>query len=492
MTSRSRTVLLVVLLGVFSFALMQSLINPVLPQLQRELGTTPDLITWVVTAFLLSASVFTPILGRMGDQYGKDRMLVLALTALAVGSLVSALATDITLMIVGRSIQGIGGSVLPLAFGILRDEMPREKIPSTIGLASALVAVGGGIGIVLSGPLNDLLGLRALFWVPMALTAVAATAARLVVPPSPTRSSGRINWISSLLMASWLLTLLLPLTQASRWGWGSARVIGLLIAAAVLAAGWVITENRSKSPLVDMRMMQLPAVWTTNLVSLLMGMGLYSVFGFMPAFVQSSPAGGYGFAASVTEAGLLLLPMTVTMFLAGLMAARLVALLGARAVLAASAALNTVALMMLAFQHDHVWQVIVAMLILGVAFGSAVSTMSNVIVAAVRPDQTGIANGVNANVRTIGGALGAALMGGLISADLGANGLPTENGYLLGFAALALASLGSVLAALLIPKPRTSEQQRQDPVLASESVGHKTDLGRPKSHGDDDYGDVRL
>ncbi|TWD17677.1 putative MFS family arabinose efflux permease [Streptomyces sp. T12] len=491
MSSRSRIVLLVVLLGVFSFALMQSLINPVLPQLQQDLGTTPDLITWVVTAFLLSASVFTPILGRMGDRYGKDRMLVLALIALAVGSLVSALATDITLMIVGRSIQGIGGSILPLAFGILRDEMPREKISSTVGLASALVAVGGGIGIVLSGPLSDLLGLRALFWVPMALTALAAVAARLVVPPSPTRSSSGINWISSLLMATWLLALLLPLTQASKWGWDSARVIGLLITAAVLATGWVMTENRSTSPLVDMRMMRLPAVWTTNLVSLLMGMGLYSVFGFMPAFVQSSPAGGYGFDASVTEAGLLLLPMTVTMFFAGLMAVRLVTLLGARTVLAAAAALNAVALTILAFQHDHVWQVIVAMLILGVAFGSAVSTMSNVIVAAVRPDQTGIANGVNANVRTIGGALGAALMGGIISAHLGEAGLPKETGYILGFAALALAALGSVLAAMLIPKPRESDGIRQGSARAGESK-HKTGIVQPPREEHDAHGDVRL
>ncbi|WP_159054916.1 MFS transporter [Streptomyces sp. NRRL WC-3723] len=452
MSSRPRTVLHTVLLGVFSFALLQSLINPVLPQLQQNLHTTPDLITWVVTAFLLSASVFTPVLGSLGDRYGKDRMLVIALTALAVGSLVSTVATDITVMIVGRVIQGIGGSVVPLAFGIIRDEMPRERIPAAIGLASALTAVGGGIGIVLAGPLSDFLGLRALFWVPMALTAVAAVTARLAVPPSPTRSEDRVNWASSLLMAAWLLALLVPLTQASSWGWGSGKVIGLLIAAVVLATAWVVTESRSASPLVGMRMMRMPALWTTNLVSLLLGMGIYSVFGFMPAFLQSPTESGYGFDASVTEAGLLLLPMTVAMFVSGLVSVRLARLLGTRTVLTATAVLNVGALVMLAFRHDHVWQVIVAMLLLGVSCGGAVSTMSNVIVAAVRPDQTGVANGVNANVRTIGGALGAALMGGVISAHLGAAGLPTEDGYVLGFAALGFAGLGSVFAALLIPE----------------------------------------
>ncbi|MEV6781248.1 MFS transporter [Streptomyces sp. NPDC051098] len=450
--AKPRAVLIVVLLGVFSFALLQSLINPVLPQLQQDLETTQALVTWVITAFLLSASVFTPILGRLGDRYGKDRMLVLALTALAAGSLVSALATDISVMIIGRVIQGVGGSVLPLSFGIIRDEVPRDRIPSAIGLASALTAVGGGVGIVLSGPLTDALGLRALFWIPVGITAAAAIAARLVVPPSPSRSEGSISWSSSILMAGWLLTLLVPLTQASKWGWGSGRVVGLLITAVVLASAWGVVESRSASPLVDMRMLRIPAIWTTNLVSLLLGTGLFAVFGFVPAFLQSPQGSGYGFNASVTEAGLLLLPMTVAMFAAGLLSVRLTRVLGARAVLTSAAVLNMAALAMLAFQHDHVWQVVVAMGLLGISFGGAVATMSNVIVTAVRPDQTGIANGVNANVRTIGGAVGAALMGGILSAHLGDAGLPTEDGYIYGFAVLGLAALGSVFAALRVPK----------------------------------------
>lgn len=454
--SRPRAVLAVVLLGVFAFALLQSLINPVLPQLQQDLHTTQSLVTWVVTAFLLSASVFTPILGRLGDRYGKDRMLVIALTALAAGSLISALATDITVMIAGRAVQGIGGSVLPLAFGIVRDEMPRERIPGAIGLASALTAVGGGIGIVLSGPLSQALGLRALFWIPMVFTAIAAVAARLVIPPSPSRNQAPVSWYSSLLLAGWLLALLVPLTQAAIWGWTSGKVVGSLIAAVTLAVVWVVTENRSPSPLVDMRMLRIPAVWTTNLVSLLFGTGLFAVFGFMPAFLQSPPEDGYGFGASVTQAGLLLLPMTVAMFLSGLLSVRLSSSLGARTVLVATAVLNALALTTLAFEHDHTWQVLFAMALLGTAFGGAVATMSNVIVAAVRPDQTGVANGVNANVRTIGGSLGTALMGGIISAHMGSTGLPTESGYTYGFAVLAIAALAAVLAALFIPRRDTS------------------------------------
>ncbi|SNS36678.1 MFS transporter [Actinacidiphila glaucinigra] len=455
--ARPRAVLAVVLLGVFAFALLQSLINPVLPRLQEELGTTQTHITWVVTAFLLSASVFTPVLGRLGDRYGKDRMLVVALAALAVGSLLSAAATGIGVMIAGRAVQGVGGSVLPLAFGIVRDELPRERIPGAIGLASALTAVGGGSGVVLAGPLEDALGIRALFWLPMVLTAIAAVAARIVVPPSPSRNDGPVSWASALLMAGWLIALLVPLTQAPVWGWSSGRVLGPLVAAVALAAAWITTERRSAGPLVDMRMLRVPAVWTTNLVSLLLGASVFAVLGFMPAFLQTPPESGYGFGASVTRAGLLLLPMTVAMSVAGPVSVRLTRLVGARTVLTSAAALNALALAGLALRHDRAWQAVVAMVLLGTAFGGAVATMSNIVVAAVHPGQTGVAAGVNANVRTVGGALGAALMGGIVGARAGDGGLPAEAGYTCGFAVLALAGLGAVLAAWLVPREGTAE-----------------------------------
>ncbi|PWR07329.1 MFS transporter [Micromonospora acroterricola] len=450
-SSQPRDILTVVLLSVFTFALLQSLINPVLPALQRDLRTTQSLVTWVMTAFLLSASVATPLLGRLGDRYGKHLVLVGSLIALAIGSLISAIAPNIAVMVVGRAIQGIGGGVLPLAFGIISDEMPRERIPGAIGVTAALTAVGGGAGIALAGPLTSLAGIRSLFWIPMVLTAVAAVMAYRVIPPSPFRSDTGVSWLASILLAGWLIALLVPLTQASSKGWASGMVVGPLIAAAVLAAVWILTETRSASPLVDMRMLRSTAVWATNLVSLLFGISLFASIAFLPAFVQTPPENGYGFGASVTQAGLLLLPITATMFLAGLASARLTASFGPRLILVAASALNVGSIAMLAFWHDRQWKVSVAMALLGVSFGSAFSTMANIIVATVRPDQTGVANGVTANVRTIGGSVGVALMGGIISAHTPAGGTPGEAGYTLGFAALGIAGVVALLAALLTP-----------------------------------------
>lgn len=455
----TRLVIPVLLLGVVSYALIQSLIAPVLPVIQHDLHTTQSTVTWVLTVNLLSASIFTPILGRLGDRAGKEKLLLVTLVALAVGSAISAVAPNIGVMLVGRAIQGLGGGVLPLAFGIVRDTLPRPRVAGAVGLVAAVLAIGTGLGVVLAGPIVDLLDYRALFWLPMIMVLVAAVATYFRMPASGARAPGRFSWTASVLLAGWLVALLVPLTEAAEWGWGSTRVLSLLLAAVVLAVAWIVVETRSASPLIDMRMMRTPAVWTTNLVALLFGVGLYGLLGFLPAFVQTPPSAGYGFGASVTRAGLLILPMSVAMFVSGLAAPRLTHRLGAKTVLVGGTLFAVASFAILTFAHQRQWQILVAMAVLGLGFGAAFATMSNVVVAAVPAHQTGVANGMNANIRTIGGSLGAALMASIVGAQVLPNGLPTENGYRYGFAALGIASAGAALAALLVPRHHQHEAE---------------------------------
>src|SRR5262249_28229331 len=150
-----------------TYGLLQSLILPVLPTIQQHVHTSQNSVTWVLTAYLLAAAVFLPIMGRTGDMIGKRKMLLVALGGLAIGSLLAALATSMLVMIVARVIQGLGGGLLPLSFGIIRDDFPREKVTGAIGLLSALIGLGGGVGLALSGPIVDHLGYEWLFVIPM-------------------------------------------------------------------------------------------------------------------------------------------------------------------------------------------------------------------------------------------------------------------------------------------------------------------------------------
>ena len=449
-----RVTLAILVVGIAAYALLQSLVIPVLTTVQHELHTSQAAVTWVLTAYLLSASIATPILGRVGDMYGKERVFVASLAALAIGSLLAALATSIGVMIVARVIQGLAGGLLPAAFGIIRDEFPAEKVTGAVGMLAALIAIGGGVGIVLAGPITDALGWHWLFWLPMIVTAVAAVAAVLFVPESPVRSPGRISWLPAILLSGWLVALLLPLSEASSWGWGSGSVIGLFAVAVLLAAGWVWSELRAATPLIDMTMMRRPAVWTNNLVALLIGVGMYATFAFLPEFVQTPSAAGYGFGASPTSSGLMLLPVSVTMFAVSVFTGGLARKLGGKSLVVAGCLIGSVAMVILAFAHAQQWEIYLAAGIMGVGIGPAFAAMSALVVAAVPADQTGVASGMNANIRTIGGAIGSAIMASIVTSHLEPSGLPKQVGYTTGFAVLAGGLVLAALSGMLIPSAR--------------------------------------
>ena len=456
-----RITYLVLLLGVTAYALLQSLVTPVLPTIQHDLHTSQGTATWVLTAYLLSASIFTPILGRVGDMVGKERMLVVTLLALAAGSVLAGLAHSIGVLILARAIQGIGGAVLPLSFGIVRDEFPAIKVATGVGVVAAMAAVGGGAGIVLAGPIVNSLNYHWLFWIPLIITLIAAVCAHLFVPESPVRTPGRISWLAAVLLSGWLVALLVAVSEAPKWGWGSSKVIGLIALAVVVGVAWVVVELRAREPLIDMHMMRVPAVWTNNLVAFLFGIGMYSVIAFLPQFLQTPKSTGYGFGASIIQSGLYLLPLTVTMFAFGMLSGRIAARYGSKAAVIVGSFFSLGAYLMLAFAHSESWEIYVASTLLGIGLGLAFSAMSNLIVQAVPPAQTGVASGMNANIRTIGGAVGAAVMSSIVTSTLLHSGYPAARGYTYGFAFLAAMTLVAIVGSIFIPTS-TSTAARDD------------------------------
>jgi MFS family permease len=318
--------------------------------------------------------------------------------------------------------------------------------------------VGGGIGLVVAGPIVKALSYHWLFWLPMVMTLAAALAAHFYVPESPERKPGRINLTSALLLSAWLVTLLLPVSQGHLWGWGSALTVSLFAASAVLLPVWVWAEARSDSPLVDMKMMRIPTVWTVNLVALLFGIGMYAMFAFLPQFMQTpDDVTGYGFGASVTESGMILIPQAAATFLAGLISGVLATRVGSKAVLVLGAGLTSLSTLALVLAHDHIWQVVIESAAMGLAFGFAFAALSNLIVDAVPQSQTGVASGMNDNIRTVGGALGSAVVASVITANARPDGFPLEAGYVHGFALLVATSALATLVAVFVPviKART-------------------------------------
>ena len=444
--------LAVLALGALSYALLQTMVAPALPEIQHELGATPTQVTWVLTVYLLSASIATPILGRLGDMFGKERMLVVVLGLFAVGSVICALSNSLALLVAGRAVQGAAGAVFPLAFGIIRDEFPRERVATGIGLISATFGIGGGAGLVLSGLIVDHLSYRWIFWFGLVVVIVATVATHLWVPESPVKSPARVDYGGAILLSAGLTAFLLVASEGNRWGWGSARIVGLLVAAAVLLVVWVWYELRVPEPLVDIDLLRLRGVWTTNLTGFMIGFGMFGSFILIPQFVQTPEASGYGFGADVTEAGLFMLPSAAVMLVAGPLAGSLAGRVGSKVPLLLGTACAAASFVLLSIAHDQAWQIVVAVGLLGLGIGLSFASMANLIVDAVPQHQTGEATGMNTIMRTVGGAFGAQIAATIITNHLEpGTGYPTEGGFTAAFVLGAVSVGVAFAAATLIP-----------------------------------------
>lgn len=447
-----------------AYALQQTLVIPALPALQRDLGTSTTWVTWTLTGFLLVASVATPLLGKLGDQYGKERLLLIALAIFFVGCVGAVVAPNIWVLIVFRAIQGTGGAVFPLSFAIIKDEFPEEKVGTAIGIVSAVFAVGGGLGLVLSGLIIDNLSWRWLFGVGAVAVALATVLVYRFVPESPIKTPSRVDYKGATLLSGGLIALLVALSEGENWGWTSTPTITLLTLAAVFLAVWGWAETRVPEPMVDMRMLARRPVLVANLTGLIAGFAMFGSFVLIPNFVQAPgrlPAQladlvHYGFGASATLTGLYLLPGALTGFFTGPLAGPLGKRYGSQVPMSLGMLLVTVGIGILALFHEQPWQIVLGMIILGSGLPLTFAAMAKVIIDTVKQSETGVATGMNTVMRTIGGVIGGQIGAAILTADtIGNTSIPAESAFATAFWMSATAALiAAVIALFVYPRGR--------------------------------------
>ncbi|GLY05445.1 MFS transporter [Actinoplanes sp. NBRC 101535] len=446
-------------LGGLAFATLQSLVSPALSTIGRELGASTADVSWVVTAYLLSASVLTPVLGRLGDMVGKRRVLIGVLTILAAGTLVAALAPNLTVLIVARVLQGASGAILPLSLGMVRDELPRKRVPGMVAVLSAISGIGAGVGIVAAGPIVEHLSWHWLFWMPLVLVVIALFGAVFGMQESPVRTPGRLDWLGTGILSVTLVALLMGISKGQSWGWADAKTIGLLALGAAGLLAFVLIELRVKEALIDMRLMRNRTVWATDLVGLIMGFAMFGAFLVIPMLLQLPAALGYGFGKPVSQIGLYLLPTVVGLVVFGVVAGALVRRFGPKLPMVLGAVLVTIAFAVPAIAHDQIWQLLLSGSLTGAGIGLAFAAMSNAIIEAVPATQTGQATSVNAIARTIGSSIGTAVIAALITANVSPQGVPTDDAFTIAFWTCSGVAVLAIGAALAVPSARRRHEQ---------------------------------
>ncbi|MCF3183519.1 MFS transporter [Streptomyces polychromogenes] len=462
-------------------SMMQTLPVPILGLIRNDLGTSTANVSWVTTATLLSAAVFTPLLGRFGDQHGKKPTLVAVLGVMVAGSVVAALASSLPLLILGRVLQGAATAIFPLALSVLREEVRPQKLPGAMALVSGTLAFGSGLALVATGLLTSGEGAdyRNAFWMATGFATLALLAVVFLVPATRHKTGGRTDFLGALTLGIALLLLLLPISQGHEWGWSSARTLGSFAGAAVMTAVWVLVERKVAEPLVDMKMFVHRPVLMANLAGILVGFGMFANFLGVSYLVQMpQKLTGYGFDASILRASVqFLLPGAIVSLLASPVGGQLVRHRGPRLALSVAAALGAAGFGWLALDHGHTASVIGAGVVVGAAVSFGYAAMPAVIMSSVPHHQSGIANGINSISRSTGSAIGSAIVTTILASKTiehlpkGVPPLPAESGFTvtfwIGAAAFALVALISWLGLRSGHGPRTAVNAGSGPAAGS-------------------------
>ncbi|MFD4987292.1 MFS transporter [Streptomyces sp. NPDC058374] len=462
-----RGVVAVLAFAGITVAVMQTLLVPVIKDLPALLGTSVADATWVMTATLLAGAVATPVMGRLGDLYGKKRLLLLCLAVMVGGSVLCALTSDLVPMIAGRALQGFAMGAIPLGIGIMRDVLPAERLPSAMALMSSSIGVGGGLALPAAALIAQHADWHALFVAAAVLGTAAFALAWRVCPESPVRAEGRFDLPGALGLGAGLVCLLLPVTKGAEWGWTAPATLGLFGAGALVLTGWALHQLRSPSPLVDLRTSTRRTVLLTNLASVMLGVAFYAVSLVLPQLVQLPTATGYGLGESMVMAGLCMAPLGLTMMLVSPLYARLSTRHGPRTTL-----LLGMAVIVLGYGGGQAllsaaWQTAVIAAVLGAGIGLAYSSLPALIIGAVDQRETGAANGLNTLMRSVGTSVSSAVIGMVLArtaVPFGGVEVPSMTGFRLAFViATGAVAVGLVLAFFLPAGP----PPRPEPVLVT-------------------------
>ena len=454
--ARSSSVVAVLASCGLAVSLTQTIVVPLLPQFPQLLDASPTTVTWLVTATLVAGAVCAPVLGRLGDMYGKKRMLLVALGMVTAGSALGAVAPGVELLLAGRVLQGASLGVIALGISVLRDVLPAERTGSGVALMSSSLGVGGAIGLPLTGAVAQVASWRWLFAGAAVIGLAQFLLVHRLVPESPSRAPGRFDVAGALGLGAALVCLLLAISKGSEWGWGSAAVLGLLTAAAVLFALWGRFELRTPAPLVDLRVTARPAVLWTNVASVLIGFSMFAGFLVTTQILQAPVATGYGFGLPLVLAGLAMLPIGGSMAVFSPISARLSARFGARTALLAGTVVLAAGNLAVATLPGALVLVMAASALTAIGAALAYSALPLLIMAAVPPTDTAAANSLNTLMRMLGtsscSAVVAAVASGL-TAPVGGVALPTATAYTVVFLAAAGAAAVAAVIAARTPHP---------------------------------------
>lgn len=428
---------------------LESVVAPTLPLLQRELDISPSTGALLNIVLAITGALVTPLAGKLGDRYGGKRVLIRLMAVVSVGGLVSAVAPNLPVLLLGQVLQGAMIGALPLSFIVVRKHLPAGESKVAIGLVSGMFVGGSMVGLLAAGPVAEALSRHWMFAVPtFAVIGFTLLVNRLMPADQPGRSDDAgIDWPGMLLLSGILVTLMLTLAVAPDAGSQPLVLVALLALLAAFVTGWVAVERRSAAPMIDLRMLARPVIWKSCVLTFVVCLGTATGVFLVPQLLDVS-GDGYGFGASATEIGFILLPGAVVATLAGPAGGFGEQRFGSRAVVATAVVIMATAMLALSVAHTEIWHIVVGKALIALANGLCVTAMVTSIASSVDEGDTGIATSLILVTRVLGSAVGGMLGGVLLTSGTpSGSDVPSESSFVTGF---LIAGVVAVLSLLVV------------------------------------------
>ncbi|OHV39098.1 MULTISPECIES: MFS transporter [Pseudofrankia] len=454
-TARANTLVAVLAAAGTAMSLMQTLMVPLIPKLPTLLHTSSSNAFWAITATLLVGAIANPLFGRLGDLFGKRRLLLIALGTQTVGALICALSSSIVPMVVGRGLQGIGFATIPLGVSILRDLLPPKRMVSAMAIMSSSLGVGGALGLPIGAVVAQNADWHVLFWGSAVIGLLLGALVAVLVPESPVRGVGGFDVPGTVLLSVGLVGVLLAVSKGGDWGWASLTTLGLLAGGVVVLLAWGAFELRVDSPLIDLRTMSRRPVLLTNIASVALGFGMYAQSLIAPQLMQLPKATGYGLGQSLLATGLWMAPAGLAMMVVSPFAGRLISGRGPRVALAAGAVVVAAGYVLALPLMGSPAGVLAFCAVISAGVGLSYAAMPTLIMRSVPAEEGAAANGLNTLMRSIGTSGASAVLGTVMSSmttTVGSAVLPSESGLRVGLLIGGGAALASCVIALALPR----------------------------------------
>lgn len=454
-------------------SLQQTLVVPILPELPRLLSTSSDNASWLVTATLLAGAVSTPVVSRLADMFGKRKMIVLCLLFSIGGSFIGAFSTSLLTVVAGRTLQGVGMALIPVGIAIMRDELPKERVPLGVALMSATLAVGAGAGLPLAGIIASSTDWHAIFWVTAGAGILMLVFVLLVLPESPVRSPGHFDYRGAAGLTIALTALLLAISKGGVWGWGNPWTLGLGFGGLLVLIAWVPLELRVRRPLVDIRVARRPAVLLVNISSVLVGFAMFGNMLVTTQLLQLPTSTGYGLGLGMVESGLWLAPTALVFGALAPVSAAITRRFGAHTTLMSGALIMSVFYVARVFLSNDLTQIVIGAMLVSVGTSLTYAAMPTLIMRAVPVTETASANGLNTLLRSVGTSMSSAAVGVALSVGtvlIAGESHPALSSFQLIFWGSALTCLVSAVLALPLRRLTADSEYDEDERAMDDAV----------------------